>query len=389
MPHVLHIMHAYVPATLYGGIVAWTRDVCERQADAGLRVSVACMASFGGEPPPPEMHPLDTWQPRAGEFRVKYYREQVRDRISVSMLRGLRDDIEAADVVHLHGIFYAFFPVALRLARRLRKPAVVSVHGMLSDWQLAQSPLAKRAFLAACVRPYAREVQWHATCDAEEGDVRRLFAGAHVRMIPNGVDVAGIAAAIPAATAGELRARYAPEEAASGPVVAALCRLHHKKGLDLLIRAAAMLRAGSHPDLVVLIGGEDDGDGARLRDLVVELGLTNAVKFVGQLDGADKWALLAAADVFAMPSHDENFGISYAEALACGTPIVASVHTPWAVVERDGSGRWITLDVDRVAASIAELIAEDGDGVARRCRRTAGRFDWGEIVPRISAMYGV
>lgn len=387
MTHVLHVMHAYYPATVYGGIVTWARDVCEQQAASGLRVSVVCMSSFAGAPPPTEMRPLDTWLERGAGLRVKYYRETVSDRISVTMLRGLRDDIAEADVVHVHGIFYAFFPVALRIARRLNKTAVVSVHGMLSDWQLAQNGLAKRVFLAACVRPFARDVQWHATCEPEEADVTTLFPDARVQMVPNGVHVATIAAAAPEARRTDLRTRYAPALPAEGPVVVALCRLHRKKGLDLLIRAAAELREGSYPDLAVLIAGDEDGDGDRLRDLSASLGLEQAVRFVGQLDGEDKWGLLRGADVFAMPSHDENFGIAYAEALACGTPVVASVHTPWAVVEEDGSGHWIDLDVDHVAAAIADLLEADADVLGERSLRTAYRFDWGVITPRIIELY--
>lgn len=389
MPKILHIMHAYVPATAYGGIVTWARDVCEKQAAIGASVSVVCMASNAGAGPAAEMYPLNEWQERGDRLRVKYYAESVADRLSRKMLSGLRDDIAAADVVHVHGIFYAFLPVALRLARHYGKPAVVTVHGMLSDWQLAQTTLPKLAFLETCVKPFVREVLWHATAPSEEADVLRLFPEASVRVVPNGVDIEAIAGAAGSANATTLRKRYLPMLDAQGPLVLAMGRLHRKKGLDRLLRAVALLREGPHPRLGLLIAGEDDGDGDTLRELVEELGLRDVVAFLGQVDGQTKWDLHAGADVFALPSHDENFGIVYAEALACGTPIVASVHTPWAIVEEDGSGRWISIEEDTVAEAIADLLERRTPEMRERCLRTARRFDWGAIVPQITSLYGV
>ena len=91
-----------------------------------------------------------------------------------------------------------------------------------------------------------------------------------------------------------------------------LGRLHEKKGCDLLLEA---FRRVAPPLHLVFAGPCADADlEARLRALAEGLPVT----FTGPLYGEEKWAALAAAEVFILPSHQENFGMAVAEALACG-----------------------------------------------------------------------
>ena len=110
-------------------------------------------------------------------------------------------------------------------------------------------------------------------------------------------------------------------------------RLHSKKGFDILIDAFIKLRE-VNSDSFRLIAGEDYGEKNRLNEKIVTSNLIDKVYLVGQINDTDeKVNFLANADVFALASHNENFGIVYAEALAAGTPIVASKKTPWQEVE--------------------------------------------------------
>ena len=124
------------------------------------------------------------------------------------------------------------------------------------------------------------------------------------------------------------------------PFLLFLGRLHEKKGCDLLISAFVALRK-SNPDFVsslVMAGPCADEEYLRhLRTLANEAG--DSILFPGMLTGDVKWGALAAAEAFALPSHQENFGIAVAEALACGTPVLISNKINiWREIEADGAG---------------------------------------------------
>ena len=113
-----------------------------------------------------------------------------------------------------------------------------------------------------------------------------------------------------------------------------LGRLHEKKGGDLLLKAFASL--GEKRGQLVIAGPCADDDYLKhLRELARDL----PVVFTGMLSGNLKWGALRTADVFVLPSHQENFGIAIAEALACGTPVLISQKVNiWREVVNDGGG---------------------------------------------------
>jgi len=145
-----------------------------------------------------------------------------------------------------------------------------------------------------------------------------------------------------------------------------LGRLHEKKGCELLIEAFAQLRnlSGSPSHLVMAGPCSDDGYLRRLQQLSAAMG--DSIIFPGMLTGDMKWGALSAAEAFALPSHQENFGIAVAEALACGTPVLISNKINiWREIEADGAGlvanddlagtadllkRWTSTAVDARAA---------------------------------------
>ncbi|MCP9929761.1 glycosyltransferase [Cyanobium sp. AMD-g] len=100
-----------------------------------------------------------------------------------------------------------------------------------------------------------------------------------------------------------------------------LSRIHPKKGVDLLIEAFAAV-ATSDPQLHLVIAGPDQvGWQAALQTRAAELGVAHRIIWPGMLSGDLKWGAFRAAELFCLPSHQENFGIVVAEALACGLPV--------------------------------------------------------------------
>ena len=159
-------------------------------------------------------------------------------------------------------------------------------------------------------------------------------------------------------------------------VVLFLSRIHEKKGCDLLLDAfaGAILR---DPRLHLVMAGPDQtGWAASLKARADRLGIGDAVTWPGMLQGDQKWGAFAASEVFCLPSHQENFGIVVAEALACGKPVLISNKVNiWREIQADGAGfvdddtvdgtvrnlqRWLSLnreDYDRMTARAQECFA--------------------------------
>jgi glycosyltransferase involved in cell wall biosynthesis len=116
-------------------------------------------------------------------------------------------------------------------------------------------------------------------------------------------------------------------------------RIHPKKGCDLLIEAFAKV-LGSEPDWQLVIAGPDQvGLRESLNYRAAELGMASKVTWTGMLSGTMKWGALRSAEIFVLPSHQENFGIAVAEALAAGTPtLISNKVNIWREIEADGAG---------------------------------------------------
>jgi glycosyltransferase involved in cell wall biosynthesis len=118
-----------------------------------------------------------------------------------------------------------------------------------------------------------------------------------------------------------------------------LSRIHEKKGCDLLIRAFAKIARAEDSIRLVFAGPEQAGLAGRLRSMSAQLGVADRIVWTGMLSGDLKWGMLQLAEVFVLPSHQENFGIAVAEALACGTPVLISNKVNiWREIEQDHAG---------------------------------------------------
>lgn len=153
-----------------------------------------------------------------------------------------------------------------------------------------------------------------------------------------------------------------------------LSRIHPKKGIDLLIRAFAA-EAATHPDLDLVIAGPDQvGLRSGLERLAADLGVAGRVHWPGMLTGDAKAGAFRGAAFFALPSHQENFGIAIAEALAYGTPVLITLKVNiWREIEADGAGVVVGDDLAGVGDGLRRLTAlSDAErgrmaGAARAC----------------------
>ena len=135
-----------------------------------------------------------------------------------------------------------------------------------------------------------------------------------------------------------------------------LGRMHPKKGLETLLQAWAKVEPARPGWRLALIGPGDERYVRQLRAMSCGLGLSR-VSFGGPIYGTAKWDAYRAADLFVLPSRNENFGLTVAEALAAGTPVIATTETPWSWVESEGCGWWVEPAPAALAATLATAMA--------------------------------
>jgi D-inositol-3-phosphate glycosyltransferase len=178
-------------------------------------------------------------------------------------------------------------------------------------------------------------------------------------------------------------------------------RLERLKGVEVAIRALALLRAQQPEDLRLLVLGEDsrnasdsDGDESekeRLKAVATQLGVRDHVDFVGSVAHHELPYFYSAADVCMMPSYSESFGLVALEAQACGLPVVGSTASGLRSVVRDGASGYLldTHDPAAYAERIGRLLTEPGlaELMGHQGRQLAQKFSWTRTTDRLQDLF--
>ncbi len=341
----MNIVH-YLPTIRLaeGGVVRAVLDVCTLMARRGHRVTLACWdpadvpAAWAAEPGrSPGVLRLD--RPGRGGL------------LSSTALACSDERLADADVLHLHTPWDLANLQLARQARRRGKPYVISVHGMLDVWSMAQKALKKKLFLALFARRLLNgAAAVHCTAEAERTQASRWFDGVRAVVVPLVFDLSDFRI-LP----GPYAARAAfPVAASADCKLLFLSRLHPKKGAEVFLRAGALLQSrGQHVQLL-LAGTGEAAYTAGLKRLAQELGIGERTHFLGLVVGQNKLSLFQAADLFILPTSQENFGFVFPEALACRTPVVTTKGVDiWPELEASGGA----VIAERTAEAIADAAA--------------------------------
>ena len=296
---------------------------------------------------------------------------------SPEMLEGLKEACKQTDIIH-NNSFWMFPNVYPAMATKGSKCKLVNApRGTLAEWSLKHHWLQKKLFgwFGGQYAAMAATDMWHATCEKEYEEIRALGYRQPVAIVPIGMDVP------------EIEPRNTPSTRNEGRRVVFFGRLHKVKGVDRLVRVwERVARDGWE----LVIAGPDCGMLEELKGLVAERRLPR-VSFVGEINGFAKYEFLANADIYVLPSDTENFGVTVAEALASGTPVIASQGTPWSGVERERCGRWVPVGVEQLEAALKEMISMSDDErrqMGERGREWIARdFSWKGIGAKMKAAY--
>ncbi|MEM8854184.1 MAG: glycosyltransferase [Pseudomonadota bacterium] len=276
-------------------------------------------------------------------------------------------------VVAVHGFWLPALVAGCAAAQLRGVPVLLSPHGMFSPYSFAVKGGRKRLALSlGFKRVLTKVTAFHTTSEAERQEIRSLGLRQPVHVIPNGVAVAD---ATP------------PAQDAAQRTLLFMSRIHPKKGLPLLLKALAQLPEAMSDWRLVVAGPDENGHKAEVAALADALGI--AVTFTGPLAGEDKAKALASADLFVLPTHNENFGIVIAEALAAGTPALTTTGTPWESLVDRRAGWWVAPEVDAIKAALADAMARPRDELAAMGNNGKAwikeAFGWDALAARYAA----
>jgi glycosyltransferase involved in cell wall biosynthesis len=249
----------------------------------------------------------------------------------------LQANYQRFDGVIVNGV-WQYHGVAARRALAGRKPYVVFAHGMLDPYFKNRYPLKHLKKLIYWLLQERRNLSSaQAVCFTSEEEKRVAAHGFPARRFSSVVVPYGTMG--PSGDPEALKRTFleAWPQMQGKKYLLFLGRIHPKKGCDLLLEAFAKV---ARPDLRLVIAGPDEtGWGDELRALASRLGIAERLTWTGMLRGDAKWGALYGAEAFVLPSHQENFGIAVADALACGViPLISDKVNIAPDVAADGAG---------------------------------------------------
>jgi glycosyltransferase involved in cell wall biosynthesis len=328
---------------------------------------------FGG--PPKRIHALSVglsgWghEVRVVTFdseRMKARDRQIFDEISVqyipwtgramrqipTRLSDLRSEIGSADIVHCYGLYNLLCPAAAFLARRLTKPFVVEPMGMFTP--RVRNMTLKRAYNAFFTRWMFRNAgAVVATSELEAEELRREGEGSKVVVRQNGIDLREFANLPPRDAA---RERWKVRE--GDQLVVYIGRISAKKNIQELVQAFAKL---SQPNTKLLIAGpvSEPAYYRLLEDAIRDTSMNNSIQLAPAVYGEDLKSLLAAADLFVLPSLNENFGNAAGEAVAANVPVLITQTCGIAPVIHQRAGLAIPVGIEPLIEGMRKMLDPD------------------------------
>ena len=248
------------------------------------------------------------------------------------------------DLYHTNGMWMHCNHETCAAARQKGRPYVITPHGMLYPQALARSAWKKKLLLAwgGVDKDLKRAACIHCTCQEEMKHYRALGYENPVAVIPNPVPVPNFIS--------ELKNERSIKR------IGFLGRLHPRKNVEALIQAWELLGISTQDVRLVIMGKGDEEYEALLKKYVKQQNLQH-VEFAGFVTGREKFERLASLTALCVPSDFENFGMIVTEALSVGTPVIASLGTPWEDLNTRHCGYWVNNDVHTLAETIEKVLA--------------------------------
>lgn len=388
---VLNISQTYYPYLAEGGRPAKVLTISRKLSERGHRVTVLT-ADLGpnGAVPFPTSVDRTRWGRRTEQDGVEavYLRTWLRFRAitwNPGVMEYLRDNLQSFDLVHIYGFYDLLGPVIAFFCRRRGIPYVIEPLGMYRP--IARSLRLKRMFHRFVGSDLVRGARFLIATSEQER--KELVDGgvkdSCVVIRRNGIEVPEN---LP--ERGGFRRQWGiPVDM---KLVLFFGRLVSKKSPDLLLTAFAQWHRGRRclEDVILVFAGPDEGDGflSKLKALAEQCNLKERILFVGPLYDDAKWSAYRDADLFVLPSQNENFGNTAAEAAVCGTPVIVTDRCGIAPLIGE-AGLVIPHDLKELQLALGKLLE---DPVLRhRCRNgcedLVRKLSWDDPLDELERLY--
>jgi glycosyltransferase involved in cell wall biosynthesis len=393
---ILNVTQTYAPFLEFGGPPVKVRALAEALARRGHQVTVLT-ADWDLEsrfPDGPDgIVPSGTtrspfgWRRDENNVLAIYLPSWFRYRAlswNPAAKRFARARLQNFDVVHIFGLYDFLGPAIAEACRRRKLPYVVEPIGMFLP--IVRSLWLKRIYHSLLGGRMLRGAR--GLVATSEQEVEELASASVPRekilLRRNGVEVP---AALP--ERGKFRTLHGLSPDAK--VVLFLGRLSAKKSPNLLLEAFARLPAplpGNNPQLV-FAGPDESGMETRLSQMAQWLGISTRVLFCGPLFDAAKWEAYADADVFVLPSQNENFGNTAAEAAAVGTPVVVTEGCGIAPLLAGVAALVVPHDVNALSRALERVLTEPDlhAQLSAGCKQVTSRLGWEEPAQEMESLY--
>ncbi len=388
---ILSVTASYFPFLEFGGPPVKVRALAQGLASRGHQVTVLTAdwglqehlatnalrgkilkSSFG-------------WEYEENGVRCVYLRTRLRYRAlswNPAVHGFCRSEIQSFDVVHIFGLYDLLGISVGSQCHAARKPYVVEPIGMFRP--IVRNLRAKRLYHALWGgKLLGNAAKLIGTSQQECEELHDGgFAAEKIVLRRNGVEVP---ASLP--VRGVFRRKFGISDNAK--VVLFLGRLSRKKSPDLLLRSFAQIASkGVAQAKLVYAGPDSERLQPRLQKEAARLGISDQVVFAGPVYGDEKWMAYRDADVFVLPSQNENFGNSAAEAIAFGVPTVVTENCGIASLVRDAA-MVVRHDAEPIAEALSEALTRPDlpQQLAVTGAQFATKLGWQEPVQQMESLY--
>lgn len=334
---ILHVIHSANPAG--GGPIEAVKQLAAVHVRDGHDVEVVTLDAADAP-----------WN-SAAELRIHAFGSSVPGYgFNSRLIPWLRERARGFDIVVSHGLWLFNGLAVWQALRGSKTPYCVFPHGMLDPWFRRRYPLKhakKWLYWQAVEQRVLRDADAVLfTCEEERVQARQSFSPYRCHEI-----VVSFGTARPFGDVERQRAAFLQKfpQLSGKRLLLFLGRVHEKKGCRELIEAFQRVSTnGAHARFhLVMAGPADNPYGRELEAATTRHGSAGSVTWTGMLSGDLKWGAFHSADAFVLPSHQENFGIAVAEALACGVPVLISNKVNiWREIEQDRAGLVESDDVE-------------------------------------------
>ena len=389
---ILNVTQSYYPFLEFGGPPVKVRALSEALARRGHQVTVLTpdwgLESRGaGDAENNKKERCEFgWRLEGNGVEAIYVPTWLRFR-ALSWNPGIKKFCRARlrdfDVAHIFGLYDFLGPAVAKACRENGTPYVVEPIGMFVP--IVRNFRLKRMYHAVLGQPMLGGTR--AIVATSEQEAAEL-CGAGIAREKIVVRRNGIEA--PAALPERGKFRAAHGIAGDAKLILFLGRLSEKKSPDLLLQAFAMISRGARGgNLRLVFAGPDEGMKKGLTQMAERLGVASRVLFCGPLFGEAKWAAYRDADVFVLPSQNENFGNSAAEAVAAGTPVLVTERCGIAPLLQDVAGLVVAHEAAAIARGLERMLYEPGLHSRLRdgCRTVAAGLDWDGPAREMETLY--